>query len=112
MRRYACRVKPEQRSAIFLVGHIFNYEAGCVPLFANLRAGRPNTPRILFVPGFPFTTFLRMLRLRLFTARHSYLINKLQLIAHAAVERIIRQSLAFQLGYVRLVLISATLYIQ
>lgn len=79
----------------------------------SVHARSKCAPRILFLPGFPFTTCLSCAcYLRLFTARHSCLINKLQLIAHAAVERIIRQSSASQLGYVRLVLISATLYIQ
>jgi len=120
MRRNACRVKPEQWidwPDIFPDGYIFNYEravaAFCWPSRRVANAPSKCTPRILFLSGFPFTTCLSCAcYLRLFTARHSCLINKLQLIAHAAAERIIRQSSASQLGYVRPVLISATLHIQ
>lgn len=116
MRRYACRVKSEQRPAgpTFFPTDTFLITSGLSLFFANLRAARSKcAPRILFLPGFPFTTCLSCAcYLQLSTARHSCLINKLQLIAHAAVERIIRQSSASQLGYIRLILISATLYIQ
>lgn len=121
-RRYACRGKTRTIG----IGW-----AGTTDFFAPRRnrfliaselflvnSSPPNAPngakcaRILFLPGFPFTTCLSCAcYLRLSTARHSCLINKLQLIARAAVERIIRQSSASQLGYVCLVLISATLYI-
>lgn len=110
MRRYACRVKPEQRSTIFLVRHIFNYKADCRFLQTSDLGGRTHHESC-FCPDFLLPLSCTCY-LRLSTARHSYLINKLQLIAHAMVERIIRQSSASQLEYVRLVLISATLYTQ
>lgn len=82
MRRYACRVKPEQRSTIFLVRHIFNYEAGC--RFLQISALGDRTHReSCFCPDFLLSLSCAC-HLRLSTARHSYLINKLQLIAHAA----------------------------
>lgn len=66
--------------AIFLVGRIFNYEASCVCVSLFIKPPRWATERttnLVSPPGFPFITFLRMCYLRLFTARHSYLINKL-----------------------------------
>lgn len=122
-RRYGCRgseIRTDAPLDIFPVGHIFNYVrprgffAGTSARGRLARYDNGSTARILFLARFPSapTTCLSCARracyLRLSTARHSCLINKLQLIAHVAVERITRRARYVGVAeYVYLVLINA-----